>query len=131
MDAADFRQLIGGIKEVGENTFEPGNQEAFDALVNAENRNAIRVLGRASAEDKLLLAAAIKGQGKKIGLVGEGLNDVKAFKFADISFAMGTGLALAKESASLVLVTDEFESSIRGVMWGRNIYNNIRRFLQF
>jgi len=78
-----------------------------------------------------LLAAAIKGQSKKIGLVGEGLNDVKAFKFADISFSMGTGVALARESSSMVLVTDEFESSIRGVMWGRNIYNNIRRFLQF
>jgi magnesium-transporting ATPase (P-type) len=42
---------------------------------------------------------------------------------------MGTGVALARESSSMVLVTDEFESCIRGVMWGRNIYNNIRRFL--
>lgn len=131
MDAAVFREMIGGIKEVGENTYEPGNQAAFDDLVNAENPHALKVLGRASAEDKLLLAAAIKGQNKKIGLVGEGLNDVKAFKFADISFSMGTGVALARESSSFVLVTDEFESSIRGVMWGRNIYNNIRRFLQF
>lgn len=131
MDAAVFREMIGGIKEVAENTFEPGNQAAFDALVNENNPHALKVLGRASAEDKLLLAAAIKGQGKKIGLVGEGLNDVKAFKFADISFSMGTGVALARESSSMVLVTDEFESSIRGVMWGRNIYNNVRRFLQF
>lgn len=44
---------------------------------------------------------------------------------------MGSGVALAREMSSLVLVTDEFESAIRGVMWGRNIYNNIRRFLQF
>jgi magnesium-transporting ATPase (P-type) len=42
---------------------------------------------------------------------------------------MGSGVSVAKDACDMILVTDNFESVIRGVMWGRNVYENIRRFL--
>jgi len=68
---------------------------------------------------------------KKVAVVGDGINDVEVFKQADVSFAMNSGCDLAKSNSSFILIDDDFEACMRGVMWGRNIYNNIRRFLQF
>lgn len=68
---------------------------------------------------------------KKVAVVGDGINDVEVFQQADASFAMNNGCDLAKNNASFVLANDDFESCMRGIMWGRNIYNNVRRFLQF
>lgn len=69
-------------------------------------------------------------EGKKVIVVGDGLNDVEAIETADVSFAMGTGCSLAKQSAKMVLVNNDFISLARSIMWGRNIYTNIKRFLQ-
>lgn len=69
--------------------------------------------------------------GKKVAVVGDGLNDVESFKIADVSFAMGSSSSVARHNASMVLVNDDFESCIWSVIWGRNIYCNIKRFLQF
>lgn len=68
---------------------------------------------------------------KKVAVVGDGINDVEVFKQADVSFAMNSGCDLAKSTSSFILIDDDFEACMRGVMWGRNIYNNVRRFLQF
>jgi len=59
------------------------------------------------------------------------MNDVKAFKAAHVGIAMGSGCSYAKNNASIVLVDDEFRSAVSGIQWGRNIYTNIKRFLQF
>jgi len=64
-------------------------------------------------------------------MVGDSISDVKAFDTACVSMCMGSGPALAKQSADFVLETGEFESCMRTLMYGRNIYTNIRRFLQF
>lgn len=69
--------------------------------------------------------------GRKVGIVGEGINDIEAFDAATVSFALGSGTSLARNKASMVLTTNDFESSMRAVMWGRNIYVNVQRFLQF
>ena len=64
-------------------------------------------------------------------MIGDGLNDVKAFKTSDVSFAMASGTSYARESAGMVLTTNDFQGCIYSIMWGRNIYTNIKRFLQF
>ena len=51
--------------------------------------------------------------------------------YADVGLAMGSGCAAAKMSSDLILTDNDFESSIRAIMWGRNIYHNVSRFLQF
>lgn len=59
------------------------------------------------------------------------MNDVNAIGQADVGFAMGTGKTMARDAASMIMATDEFFSLARAVMWGRNIYTNVRRFVQF
>lgn len=68
---------------------------------------------------------------KKVAVVGEGINDVEAFKAADVSFALQDGTSIARNNASMVLRTNDFDSAMRAVMWGRNLYMNVQRFLQF
>ena len=62
---------------------------------------------------------------------GEGINDIESLAGADVGLAMGSGCSAAKASADLILVNNDFEAVVRSIMWGRNIYQNISRFLQF
>jgi len=78
-----------------------------------------------------LLVTGLKSQGKCVSVTGDGINDVTALERADVGLAMGSGCSAAKEAADLVLTDDDFEASLRAVMWGRNIFHNISRFLQF
>ena len=66
-----------------------------------------------------------------MGVVGESVTDIEAFKAANVSFSMGSGTSFARNEASLILATDDFASVMQAVMWGRNIYQNIQRFLLF
>ena len=68
---------------------------------------------------------------KKVACVGEGINDIEAFEAADVSFALQSGTSYARNKASMVLQTDNFDSCIQAVRWGRNIQMNVQRFLQF
>jgi len=66
-----------------------------------------------------------------VGVVGESVTDIEAFKAANVSFSMGSGTSFARNEASLILASDDFASVMQAVMWGRNIYQNIQRFLLF
>ena len=68
---------------------------------------------------------------KKVACVGEGINDIEAFEAADVSFALQGGTSFARNKASMVLQTNNFDSCIQAVRWGRNIQMNVQRFLQF
>jgi Ca2+ transporting ATPase len=90
------------------------------------------VLARSRPEDKYLLVSGIKEMGDVVAVTGDGTNDAPALKKADVGFAMGiTGTDVAKHAADIILLDDNFASIVKACMWGRNIYDNIRRFLQF
>ena len=69
--------------------------------------------------------------GRKVCVVGESTVDLANMAAANVSFAMGEGKSIARNNASMVLLDNDFESIIRAVMWGRNIYANVKRFLMF
>ena len=91
----------------------------------------VRVIARATDEDKLLLVSGIiKGGGVPL-VTGEQIADARALKAAKVGVAMGGGCQVAKENADLVLLDSNFRSIYRSIMWGRTIYENVRKFIQF
>lgn len=64
-------------------------------------------------------------------MTGEGFADVAALKAANVGFAMGSGVPAAKAAAKVILINDDISSIINAVLWGRNIYCNARKYLQF
>jgi Ca2+ transporting ATPase len=97
----------------------------------------LRVLARSSPTDKYWLvnglkATRLEGQEQIVAVTGDGTNDGPALKSADVGFAMGiTGTAIAKEASDIILMDDNFEAIVSAVKWGRNVYDNIGKFLQF
>lgn len=73
----------------------------------------------------------IDNEASKIVATGEGVNDISALGEAQVGVAMNGGVASAKANAQLVLTDDNFKSCLQAVLWGRNIYQNVTRFLQF
>ena len=92
----------------------------------------LKVLARATPMDKLRLVKALHKTGAVVAMTGDGTNDAPALKHADVGISMGiTGTEVAKEASKIVLVDDNFKTIVTGIWWGRTLYNNIQRFLQF
>ena len=94
-------------------------------------KNGIKVIARATPYDKYLLIKALIDQNKTVAASGEGIADVDALSTSDVGFAMGSGCSVAKDASSMILTTDDFQAILMAAMWGRNIYNNVRKFIQF
>ena len=93
-------------------------------------RTELCVLARSRPDDKYLLVTGLKQFGDVVAVTGDGTNDAPALKKADVGFAMGiTGTDVAKDAADIILLDDNFASIVKACTWGRNIYDNIRRFL--
>uniref|UniRef100_I1QK62 Calcium-transporting ATPase n=2 Tax=Oryza TaxID=4527 RepID=I1QK62_ORYGL len=92
----------------------------------------ITVMGRSSPNDKLLLVQALKRKGHVVAVTGDGTNDAPALHEADIGLSMGiSGTEVAKESSDIIILDDNFTSVVKVVRWGRSVYANIQKFIQF
>uniref|UniRef100_A0A8C3AJY7 Calcium-transporting ATPase n=1 Tax=Cyclopterus lumpus TaxID=8103 RepID=A0A8C3AJY7_CYCLU len=97
----------------------------------------LRVLARSSPTDKHTLVKGIIDSTvleprQVVAVTGDGTNDGPALKKADVGFAMGiAGTDVAKEASDIILTDDNFTSIVKAVMWGRNVYDSISKFLQF
>ncbi|PPR86327.1 hypothetical protein GOBAR_AA34357 [Gossypium barbadense] len=92
----------------------------------------ITVMGRSSPSDKLLLVQALRKGGDVVAVTGDGTNDAPALHEADIGLSMGIqGTEVAKESSDIIILDDNFASVVKVVRWGRSVYANIQKFIQF
>ncbi len=91
----------------------------------------IRVIARALPSDKSRLVRLSQELGLVVGMTGDGVNDSPALKKADVGFAMGSGTEVAKEAGDIVILDDNFHSICKAVLYGRTIFNNIRKFISF
>ncbi|CAN6849896.1 unnamed protein product [Brassica oleracea] len=109
--------------------------KSFRALTDAERdkiSDKISVMGRSSPNDKLLLVQSLRRRGHVVAVTGDGTNDAPALHEADIGLAMGiAGTEVAKESSDIIILDDNFASVVKVVRWGRSVYANIQKFIQF
>ena len=139
MEGPQFYERIGGLYWDIWKEDSPCKCKSEDTVEKVKNFEAFKsvwknldVLARSRPEDKYLLVTGLKQMGDIVAVTGDGTNDAPALKKADVGFAMGiTGTDVAKHAAAIILLDDNFASIVRACMWGRNIYDNIRRFLQF
>lgn len=91
----------------------------------------IRVIARALPTDKSRLVHLAQELDLVAGMTGDGVNDSPALKKADVGFAMGGGTEVAKEASDIVILDDNFNSIDRAILYGRTIFNSIRKFIVF
>lgn len=92
----------------------------------------IRVIARSTPAVKMRVVKLLKGAGNVVAVTGDGINDAPALKNADVGIAMGiSGTEVSKEASDVVLLDDSFATIVKAVEWGRNIYENFKRFITF
>ncbi|XP_065854078.1 calcium-transporting ATPase 9, plasma membrane-type-like isoform X2 [Euphorbia lathyris] len=126
-----------GILGSNEDAVEPNIIEGkvFRAYSEKERESVakkVTVMGRSSPNDKLLLVQALRKLGEVVAVTGDGTNDAPALHEADIGLSMGIqGTEVAKESSDIIILDDNFASVVKVVRWGRSVYANIQKFIQF
>ncbi|CAM2861888.1 calcium-translocating P-type ATPase, PMCA-type [Helicobacter burdigaliensis] len=92
----------------------------------------VKIVARSTPSTKMRIVKELKRQGNVVALTGDGINDAPALKNADVGIAMGiSGTEVSKEASDVVLLDDSFSTIIRAITWGRGIYQNFQRFIQF
>ena len=109
-----------------------GENDEVDGDKFRENWKNLRVLARCSPTDKYTIVESLKRFTNEIvAVTGDGTNDAPALRIANVGFSMNDGTQIAKEAADIILVDNNFASTVNAALWGRNVYSNISKFLQF
>lgn len=111
---------------VREETIRDEDMKTFKALTKN-----IKVMARSQPIHKYALVLGLKKLGYVVGATGDGTNDAPALSKANVGFAMFDGTDIAKAASDIIIMDNNFSSVVVAIIYGRNIYDNIRKFLQF
>ena len=133
LEGEQFRLLSGNLtKNYDPETHKIKNITLNDVEMFKKITKRLKVIARATPEDKFLLVFGLKQLGNIIAVTGDGTNDAPALKEAHVGFAMGIrGTDIAQQAADILLLDDSFSSIITACKFGRNVYDSIRKFVQF
>ncbi len=92
---------------------------------------SLSIIARARPDDKARLVTLLQQSGEVVAVTGDGTNDAPALAKAQVGLSMGSGTAHAKEASDITIIDDSFASINKAILWGRSLYQNIRRFLLF
>lgn len=101
-------------------------EEAFDEFVKDKV-----VFTRVTPLQKLEIVESLKRQGEFVAVTGDGVNDAPALRTANIGIAMGSGTDIARETANMIVLDDNFKSIVSGILEGRVAYANVRKIIFF
>lgn len=120
--------LLGGNFRAVEATY-------IDTLSEEELREEIKtisIVARSKPDTKMRIVEALQSNGEVVAVTGDGINDAPALTKADVGIAMGiAGTEVSKNAADIILTDDSFGTIVKGIKWGRGIYENFQRFIQF
>jgi calcium-translocating P-type ATPase len=131
--AAEIARRVGiatdGAKVITGEDLEHMNERELDRLLH-EGQELI--FARTSPEAKLRIADALRAEGHVIAMTGDGVNDAPALRRADIGIAMGvTGTEVAREAGTMILTDDNFATIVTAVEAGRQVFDNVRKFIVY
>ena len=122
-------------EQIAQKTGEPKKKVKKDIIKDIQNFQKIteklRVMARSQPLHKYALVLGLKSLKNVVAVTGDGTNDAPALSKSDVGFAMFAGTDIAKEASDIVIIDNNFSSIVTAIIYGRNIYDNIRKFLQF
>ena len=90
-----------------------------------------KIISRARPDDKARLVTLLQRRGEIVAVTGDGTNDAPALSKAQVGLSMGDGTARAKEASDITIIDNSFSSINKAILWGRSLYQNIRRFILY
>jgi len=130
MTGPDFYDKCGGLKTIKDVKTGKKKEYVTNAKIFEKLQTKLVVIARCRPEDKYLMVTGLKNLGCTVAVTGDGTNDAPALKKADVGFGMSlAGTDTCKEAADILIMDDNFTAIVKAAMWGRNVYDNIQRFL--
>ena len=121
--------------ELAKNNGEPKKEIKKDAIKNMNNfikiSTNLLVMARSQPLHKYALVLGLKELGNVVAVTGDGTNDAPVLSKSDVGFSMNDGTDIAKEASDIILMDNNFSSIVIAIIYGRSIYENLRKFLQF
>ena len=131
MTGAEFRRKIGRHSKVWDSDRKEYKIDFADVAKFHSVIENLKIIARATADDRFLLVSGIRQAGRLVAMTGDSIADAEALQKADVGLCMGSGCDVDKDNADLIIEDNNFESIHSAIKWGRALFDNVRKFLQF